>query len=505
MIISSLKSKKSKGHDDLNSILIKNIGSAISIPLTIAINKSFTLAEVPLTLKFAKVLPIFKSKEIDQLSNYIPISTLTTFSKIIEKLMHKRLSSFVKDILYESQYGFREHRSTINSITELVINIINGFDNKESTLSTFIDLSKAFDTIDHKILLSKLEYYGIRGVALDWFRNYLTGRKQFVNFNGVKSHTCTLSYGVPQGSVLGPLLFIIYTNDFQNCLLNTKCIMFADDTTIYGTGSDIETLYSNMNDDLDCLDAWFKANKLSLNVGKTRYILFNNNRKENTDEEDTEPLTLQINRLIIEKTTSMKFLGLIIDEKLNWSEHIKNTINKISKSLYIINTTKNLVPQKLKVTLYYSMIYSYINYGVLLWGNTYQYNKNNILKLQKRAVWCIKNTSYNAHTDPLFSELNILKFEQVVKLDTLKFMYKVVNDMLPKNIQNKFILNEKIHIYNTRQKLDVHIHSTNTQIAHNSLVSHGPELWSKLDISLKNLPSMQSFKRKLKQYLNDNQ
>ena len=201
----------------------------------------------------------------------------------------------------------------------------------------------------------------------------------------------------------------------------------------------------------------------------------------------------------------MKFLGLNIDEKLNWGNHIKSIVSKISKSLYIINATKTLIPKNLKLSLYYSMVYTYINYGVLLWGNTYQYNKNNILKLQKRAMRCIKNTTYNAHTDPLFTEFNILKFEQIVKLDTLKFMYKIVNDMLPENILNKFILNKEIHTHNTRQKLDIHINPTNTQVAYNSIIFQGPELWSKLSDDIKNSITFLSFKNKLKRYLNESQ
>ena len=197
----------------------------------------------------------------------------------------------------------------------------------------------------------------------------------------------------------------------------------------------------------------------------------------------------------------MKFVGMFVDKNLSWNEQVKNVINKVGKSTYIMNATKRLLPINLKLTLYYSMIYCYLNYGSVLWGHTFQYNKTKLLKLQKKAVRSIKNTSYCEHTDPLFQDLQILKFEDIVKSETLKLMYKLVNDDLPTEISNKFQLNRDIHNYNTRHNNDVHIAPTKTSKAFKSILHQGPELWSNLNNDIKVSTSLQSFKSNLKKYL----
>ena len=203
------------------------------------INKSFETGIFPDLLKLAKIVPIYKAKDNKVLTNYRPISLLQILSKIFEKVVHKRLYDYMfkNEYLYCSQYGFREKHSTSNAVTELYSNILRGFENRETTLSVFLDLSKAFDTIDHNILLNKLEHYGIRGIALHWFQSYLSNRKQYVHYKCSDFKVCEVSCWVPQGSVLGPLLFIIYTNDLPNSLDACKSILFADDTTVYISGN----------------------------------------------------------------------------------------------------------------------------------------------------------------------------------------------------------------------------------------------------------------------------
>ena len=230
------------GHDGINSILLKGIQFSVCSPLSIIINKSIETGWVPTELKIAKVVPIYKAKDKKLFSNYRPVSILPTISKIFEKIMHKRLYHFLmaNDIFYKSQYGFRPNHSTINAVTELCSNIINGFENRKCTLAVFLDLSKAFDTIDHNTLLIKLNHYGVRGVALEWFRNYLCDRQQYVEIKNKRSNYDNMLCGVPQGSVLGPLLFIIYSNDLPYSLQKTRSILFADDTTIFHSSDNIK-------------------------------------------------------------------------------------------------------------------------------------------------------------------------------------------------------------------------------------------------------------------------
>ena len=199
--------------------------------------------------------------------------------------MHNRLYSFLTkyNVLYDSQYGFRPKRSTIDAITEFTSELLPTLDINKKCLSVYLDLSKAFDTINHNILIKKLEYYGIRGMALEWFRSYLFQRRQYVSYLSTNSDTEIMSFGVPQGSVLGPLLFILYSNDIHRSLSYCKSILFADDTTIYLNGKNLNVLYEQVNSDLKSLTDWFRANQLSVNPTKTKYIRFSKNVTPMTD------------------------------------------------------------------------------------------------------------------------------------------------------------------------------------------------------------------------------
>ena len=217
--MNNLNSNKSPGYDGLSARTIKQVSKEVSKPLAHIFNLTFTTGIIPEQIKTSLVTPVFKSNEENKFENYRPISVLTCFAKLLEKLMYKRLIKYVEknNILSDHQYGFRKNRSTELAIIELVNKITKEIDNGKYTIGIFLDLSKAFDTIDHKILISKLEYYGIRGIARLWFENYLTNRKQIVKYKQIMSSEMIVQTGVPQGSILGPLLFILYINDIQNC------------------------------------------------------------------------------------------------------------------------------------------------------------------------------------------------------------------------------------------------------------------------------------------------
>ena len=494
-IISCFKSKASSGHDGVSSKLVKDLRYALSFPLSIIINNSLAMGLVPDMAKLAKIIPIYKAKDKKDISNYRPISLLPIISKILEKVVHKNLYTFLEKnkVRYASQYGFRKNRSTINAITELVCHITNAIENKQNTLSVFLDLSKAFDTIDHNILLHKLEFYGVRGLALNWFQSYLTDRKQYVLYNNVQSQTLDITCGVPQGSVLGPLLFLIYVNDIANCLTHSKLISFADDTTVFLSSKCINDLYNNMNSDLDDLTNWFKANRLPLNVNKSNYMLFQPNGNQNTLGN-----TLNIGVDQIEHKLNCKFLGIFIDNQLRWNNHLSHISAKLSRSVYILKTVKHILPLTLLRSLYYTMVQPYLTYGIILWGPTYRCHVKQVSILQKKVIRCINKLHYNAHTEPLFIRNKILRLDDLYKFELSKFMFDCINGLLPTPILEYFTTNATIHAHHTRQRNIPHVTQTFGTNSERAVTHKGQKIWTEIPQPIRLHQNKNIFSRLLK-------
>ena len=278
-VISSLKNS-SPGFDGIPSFVANQCIDYFIEPLTYIINMSFMEGVFPSELKLAKVIPIFKSGDSTKMSNYRPISILSFFSKIFEKLMYNILNNFLykNDVIYKYQFGFRKKHSTQHAIITLVDRITSSLDSGDLVIGVFLDLKKAFDTVDHHILIKKLFSYGIRGNTLKWFQSYLTDRSQFVSYDGIESKVLPIQYGVPQGSILGPLLFIIYMNDLFNVSNFLFTILYADDTCVVLGGKSLETLITLMNQELHLLYIWLQSNKLTLNFQKTYYMIFHRAR-----------------------------------------------------------------------------------------------------------------------------------------------------------------------------------------------------------------------------------
>ena len=358
--------ESSAGWDELKPTVIKSIRHCISLPLRYICNLSFRTGIFPDELKIANVVPIFKSGDEMTFSNYRPVSVLPVFSKIIERLMYNRLLKYINDnnVLYKYQFGFQKGRSTHMALIILIDKISEALENGDCVIGIFLDFSKAFDTVDHIILLQKMYLYGIQDTTLSWFENYLSNRKQYVTYNGIKSQTEKINCGVPQGSILGPLLFLIYINDLSTVSEACMSILFADDTNMFFTGKNLKTMATVINEELIKVQEWLHCNKLSLNVLKTHYIIFTSRNKCVND------VDIRINDAHIERVYATKFLGVQIDAQLTWKKHIEYTCKKLSKCVGILAKARRKLHKSALLTLYYSFAFPYFIYCNHVWGNT---------------------------------------------------------------------------------------------------------------------------------------
>lgn len=496
--ISKLSTSSAPGHDEFQPSLIKLVHLELLSPLLHIFNLSFKTGIFPENLKLARVTPIFKKGKIDTFSNYRPISVLSVFSKLIEKLMYSRLIKFLTNfsILSKNQFGFQKNKSTYMAILDFIEQIRENNDKKYSTIGITIDYSKAFDTIDHQILLSKLNYYGIRGIVNDWFKSYLQNRKQFVQYNNTSSNISTIKCGVPQGSVLGPLLFLLYINDMQSSSKLFNFTMFADDTNLLASHKNVNTLVDNVNAELIKLDDWVKANKLSLNLEKTSCILFGPKKHL------ASTLKVSLRNTNLTFVSKIPFLGIIIDNDLSFKYHATNVLSKITKAIGALYGVYKYLSLKTLRLIYFALIYSHINYCNLVWGNTYKKYLEPIHKIQKRFVRLVFGKTKMEHAAPLMAQLGILNVFDVHKLNTMIFMYSF--HFKPNNFPSRlfdpyFTLNENIHSHYTRQRFFYHIPKSNKC----SIKYFGPFIWNKehKSIPVHECKSTYSLKKKYKQYL----
>ena len=365
-----VKTTKSFGVDNISSYFLKLALPYIENSLAFLFNTSIETSQFPDSWKVARITPIFKEGDKTEKSNYRPISVLPVISKLFEKLVFNQLYHYMKEnsLFTFDQSGFLRLHSTLTCLLKMSDDWYNGLDLSKLVGLVFIDLKKAFDTVDHDILCKKLELYGVQQRELSWFRSYLSNRKQFCRVNGVDSNVAEIEVGVPQGSCLGPLLFLIYINDLPQAVQDSSVTMYADDTSLCHQSHDLTQLNEAINSDLKKLETWLNGNKLSLNVAKTHSMLISTKQKGSSLRSRNEALELKIRENELEVVQKTKYLGVQIDCNLDWKEQIKAVSTKVSRAIGFLRHAKSFLPVASLKTLYTGIVEPHFRYCCSVWG-----------------------------------------------------------------------------------------------------------------------------------------
>ena len=460
-IIKSLQSKNSMDIEGISTKLIKELAVEISIPLAHIFNISLSTGTFPNKLKESRTVPIFKAGNPELCDNYRPIALLSTLSKILEKMVSVQLVNHLdrNKILYEHQYGFQRNKSTEHNLIHAVNFIGKALNEEKYCVGVFFDLKKAFDVCNHDILLMKLSKMGIRGSALNWFKNYLSERKQKVDINGNLSDQKDIKISILQGSILGPILFLCFINDLHS-VSSLLTLMFADDTFALESGLDLNTVISSVNNEINKMAVWFRANKLAVNINKTKYMIFRMRGKQidinnaNVEYNENEPgvrfdpnLVTSLERYHDQHENTdcraYKLLGVYLDEHLSFNKHTSHLTNKLTRSLYCIKKAKNVLSIKGMKTLYSSLVHSHLTYCPIIMNCISAANRQKIIKVQKKAVRIMTNSKYNEHTAPIFKKYNILPYDKIIKQAKLLFMHSIEYKYAPHSFDNTWKKNDQ--------------------------------------------------------------
>lgn len=490
-IVSTLKSSSSAGPDGITSRDIKQIYPIIKVSLLAAINKCFKTGEFPSLCKISKIVPVYKKGDKHQPQNYRPISINSVLSKILEKAMKNRFSRFFS--LSAGQYGFQKGSSTQGAAVDLIESITTKLETKNHVIVVFIDLEKAFDTVQHDVLLRKLHNTGIRGPAFKLTSSFLKGRLQYTKINKSESSTLAVDAGVPQGSVLGPLLYLIYVESLALAGLKGEHFMFADDTALVYHGQDLQRLEILVNSDLSRFHNWLCANCLVINESKTVFMHFHPRNKT------TIPIAISINNKPIEKVNSCKYLGLIVDDKLTWDCHIDNIINKQLCGLVgCLRRINEYLSNECRYLLYNSHILSVLSYLVVLWMNTSVYNMNRLQRFQNKAIKAIFRLPYDLPTVNLYQGLPLLPLSKLRKLELCKLIHRLAHGEI--KMKAKLIVNQDKHSHDTRSAGDFAVPRRLTSTGVRTPIYQGIKLYNDLPRDMKINKSV-GFSRSLKKFL----
>ena len=496
-----LDPSKATGLDGLGPRVIKLAANVIAPFIASLINKSITSGTFPNQLKCAKVYPIFKGGSKSDPSNYRPISVLPTISKIFEKHVNKHLMNYLNKykLIHESQSGFRQKHSCQTALIKLIDQWMSSIDKGDLVGSLFIDFRKAFDVVDHEILMKKLALYKLSETSITWFKSYLSQRKQAVYGGQEHSDFIQITSGVPQGSILGPTLFLLFLNDLPLFTQYCFCDFYADDATFHTHSDNIETIEHSLQTDGNIAKNWGRGNRMHIHYVKTTCMIAGTRPKL----QNKPKLNIKIDGHDISNVSKQKLLGLMIDDKLTWSAHIDSVCSSLSSKISLLRQLANYVSVDVLKKFYQGYILPLIDYGSITWSGTSDANLERVLKLQKRAARIILQTDYSTPSLEMFAELGWQPVYQRLAFNKAIFTYKALNGQTPEYITNllKPVAETRDRHLRSSSNGTLAVPRSHTSIFDNSFSVSAPKLWNSLPVDLRNSSTLNGFKSGLRNAL----
>lgn len=495
-IMTKLKAKHTCGYDELSTGILKEFREHLAEILTYLVNISFAEGIFPKVLKKSIIIPIYKKGNSSDMANYRPVALISSLSKVLELCMQDRLTGFLNkyNIITVSQHGFCRGKSTSTALISFNNYILNCIEQRKIPIGIFCDLRKAFDCVQHHKLLEKLENYGIRGKPLQWFATYLKHRKQCVRIKSMNANAhidyCLSQWlpvldGVPQGSVLGPLLFNLYINDIAKLLKEAYTTLYADDiAVIIEVDRNLPYGETSVNAICTTLLAWFRDNHLALSIEKTCYLQFHPRQLH------VRPLNVMLDGRVLRQCDSIKFLGVNIEATLAWNEHCDNLAKKLHTKVYMLRCLKRQVSQSCLLSVYYSEIQSRLTYGITLWGSSPSAAK--VFLAQKAIIRSIVGAHFTESCKPFFLELGILTLPCLYIWEVASYIYKS---------QSNFAKNESYHDYNTRTKDHLHVSASTLVCTSQRISVLGFKIFNKLPVIIKEVKTYRLFRSTLRSLL----
>lgn len=488
--------KEVLGSDGISAAVYKKLWPVLGERITNIVNESLRQKMMPKILKTSTVVPIPKVKGSNKCSDQRPVNNLQLTEKVIESVVYTTLLGYIKDndFMTESQSGFREQHSTETALQLVIDDWLRARDRDEGIVAVFLDYRRAFETINRNLLLQKLQkLYRIGGDVYQWLENYLEERHQRVKFNNVVSEERVVKWGVPQGSKLGPLLFILYVNDLPQVLKKCKIHMFADDTLIYYTGKDVQEVITVLNEELRIVSQWLQRYYLSLNVGKTECMVMGKQRFR----EEAELCEIKLGETALEWVQKYKYLGVIIDSKLSFGEHVEYINKKMAKKVNILYKSRKVLSRAGKEQLFRSMVVPHIKYcsTVLLMAT-----KGDIKKLQvnfNKGIRAVLNKRRSENVARMLKELEFLYVREEIVRDVLTFIYRLENGLLPGYLEGLVRKNSDVHSYGTRQAGHFHVTQATSSRGQSSLFHRGLVIYNGLPQSVKQSSSVGQFRKEV--------